>query len=158
MIHLFEMGDKCLMEEYDDKGDVTPPLFPGTCCKSPNGHRTCRNAENVIGNDVAWGMLPLAESRQIASNLSLLLGRGEHPRNQPGESKPTLEHSLRNPWMLCILGFKMWHPQSSSLQQSASRRQRNSDANEWGYLRYSVVVVFSKQLFKVVVVAVNKWI
>ena len=26
MTHLFEMGEKCLMEEYDDKGDVTSPF------------------------------------------------------------------------------------------------------------------------------------
>lgn len=66
MTHLFEMGDKCL--NYGGiwwQGWCHPPVFPGTSCKLATGHRTCRNAENVIGNDVASGMLPLAVGRQI---------------------------------------------------------------------------------------------
>ena len=93
--HLFEMGDKCL--NYGGirwQGWCHPPLFPGTSCKSPNGHRTFRNAENVIGNDVAWGTLPLAVSRQIPTKpLTFCWVGGSIPGiNQANQNQPWSIH------------------------------------------------------------------
>ena len=132
MTHLFEMGDKCL--NYGGiwwQGWCHPPVFPGTSCKLATGHRTCRNAENVIGNDVASGMLPLAVSRQIPTKpVTFCWVGGSIPGiNQANQNQPC-EHSLGNPWMLCILGLKMWRPQSSTTVGEPSEKLWRK--NIWG--------------------------